>query len=296
MKTTRTQNLLAAALVGALAFTTSAMAQTDSRYYRSLTLAPADDVPAGGGGAPVDEAKATDLAQQLQNPIADLISVPIQNNFDFGYGPADAMRYTLNVQPIYPFKLSEDWNLVTRTIIPFIHQESPVKGGPTRSGLGDSLESLFLSPSKVRNGWVFGAGPVFQLPTATDSELGSGKWGAGPTAVALKQSGPWSYGLLLYHIWSFAGQSSRGEVNSSLVNPWLAYTTKSQWTYAVQTESTHDWTENQWTVPVELQVAKLVMFGEHPVQFTLAGRSFVERPKGGPDWGMSFNITLLFPK
>lgn len=246
--------------------------------------------------AQTDAAKATDLAQQLQNPIADLISVPIQNSWDFGMSSADAMRFTSTIQPIYPINLSEDWNLVSRTIIPFIDQESTEEGGADLSGLGDITESLFFSPSKVRNGWVFGGGPIFQLPTATEDALGSEKWGAGPTAVALRQSGPWSYGLLFNHVWSFAGNSDRSGVSNSLANPWLAYTTKSQWTFAVQTESTYDWTGSQWTIPVELQVAKLVMFGQQPVQFTLAARDFVSRPEGGPDWGLGFNITFLFPK
>jgi hypothetical protein len=279
-----------AALGVALACTT-AKASSDRQYHsRPLTLALTDEVPADAN------TKATDLAQQLQNPIADLISVPIQNSFDFGFGPEDAMRFTSTIQPIYPFKLSKDWNLVTRTIVPIIYQESPFPGGSDLSGLGDITESLFFSPSKMFNGWVFGGGPIFQLPTATDNELGSEKWGAGPTAVALRQSGPWSYGLLLNHVWSFAGDSSRSEVSNTLINPWLAYTTKDQWTFPVQSESFYDWAGDQWTVPIEVQVAKLVMFGKQPVQFTLAGRSFVERAPGGPDWGMGINVTFLFPK
>jgi hypothetical protein len=315
MKTAHPPTLIAAALMGALAFTTTAHAQT----------------------APDANADATKLAQELQNPIADLISVPIQNSWDFGFGPADGRRFISTLQPIYPIKISKDWNLVIRTIVPYVSQEDVFTGllpkypglpsdvlnrvpeaqrdaldraaekafnkaarkqpvDVHQDGLGDILQSFFLSPKAPVGGWILGAGPVLSYPTATDDLLGAEKWSAGPTAVALRQRGPWSYGLLLYHLWSFAGNSSRDEVSSSLVNPWLAYTTQSQWTFAVQSESTYDWMERQWTVPVELQVAKLVMLGKQPVQFTLAGRKFAERPDGGPDWGVGFNITLLFPK
>lgn len=253
------------------------------------TAAMAQDTPA------TDARGAGSLAQAIQNPIADLISVPIQNAWDFGVGPADATRFASTAQPIYPIHLSKDWNLVTRAIVPFIHQESPVVGGDDVSGLGDSTGALFLSPVQPLNGWIVGGGAIFQVPTATDSDLGAGKWGAGPTFVALKQVGPWSGGILLNHIWSFAGKDDRSAVINSLVNPFGAYTTLDQWTFAIQSEATLDWKTDQWTVPIEVQVAKLVMFGEQPVQFTVTARKFVERPAGGPDWGLGFNVTFLFP-
>ena len=117
-----------------------------------------------------------ELAKQLQNPIAELVSVPLQNNWDFGIGPADAMRYTLNVQPVIPFSLNDNWNLITRTIMPVIYAESPTKGGRDKSGLGDILQSFFLSPKAPVHGWIVGAGPAFLYPSATDAMLGSEKW------------------------------------------------------------------------------------------------------------------------
>src|SRR5262245_61421922 len=135
-----------------------------------------------------------ELAQKLQNPVANLISVPLQSNWDFGNGQTNAMRYTLNVQPVIPFSLTTEWNLITRTIMPIIHAESPVKGGRDKSGLGDILQSFFFSPVKPLGGWIVGVGPVFLYPSATDSALGGEKWGAGPTAVILHQESGWTYG------------------------------------------------------------------------------------------------------
>ena len=207
-----------------------------------------------------DEAE---LAKKLQNPIANLISVPIQNNWDFGIGSANAMRYTLNVQPVIPFSLTRDWNLITRTIVPIIYAESPVEGGDSTTGLGDILQSFFLSPEKPVGGWIVGVGPVFLYPTATDEALGSGKWGIGPTAVVLRQDGPWTYGILANHIWSFAdagGHDDRPEVNQTFLQPFLAYTWKDSTTLTLNSESTYNWTAEEWTVPINLLVSHIYNF------------------------------------
>jgi hypothetical protein len=152
---------------------------------------------------------AAELAKKLQNPVANLISVPIQSNWDFGIGREEAMRYLLNVQPVIPFSLNQDWNLITRTILPFIHMESPVPGGDDTGGISDILQSFFFSPKDPVGGWIAGGGPVFLYPSASDDALGAEKWGAGPTAVLLKQEKGWTYGLLTNHVWSFAGSDSR---------------------------------------------------------------------------------------
>jgi hypothetical protein len=127
-----------------------------------------------------------DLAKKLQNPVASLISVPLQSNWDFGAGHANAMRYTLNVQPVIPIALGEDWNLIIRTIVPFVHAEPPIAGGDGHGGIGDIVQSFFLSPEAPVGGWIVGAGPVFLYPSASDEPLGAEKWGAGPTAVLLR--------------------------------------------------------------------------------------------------------------
>lgn len=175
-----------------------------------------------------------ELAKKLSNPVANLISVPLQSNWDFGAGPADAMLYTLNVQPVIPFSLTRDWNLITRTNVPIIHAESPVEGGDSETGLGDILQSFFLSPEKPVGGWIIGAGPVVLYPSATDDALGSGKWSIGPTAVLLRQDGPWTYGILANHVWSFAGDDDREDVSATFLQPFLNYTTRTATTFELK--------------------------------------------------------------
>jgi hypothetical protein len=247
--------------------------------------------------APAGADDGAELAKKLSNPIASLISVPMKLNWDTGIGPAGADRSTFIVQPVIPFSLGNDWNLISRTIVPFIDAKSPVAGGNDESGLGDITQSLFFSPkAPTSGGWIWGVGPVFLLRTATNNALGSEKWGAGPTAVMLKQDSGWTYGLLANHIWSFAGNDSRANVSSTFLQPFLSYTTKAATTFGVNTESTYDWKNSQWTVPINLTVSQLVRFGKQPVSFQFGVRSYVDRPAGGPDWGLTFQVTFLFPK
>jgi len=256
-----------------------------------------------------DKAAAAELAKKLANPVASLISVPVQNNWDFGIGPADAMRYTANIQPVIPFSLSDDWNLITRTIVPVIYAESPVKGGSDKSGLGDVVQSFFFSPKAPVGGWILAAGPVALWPTATDRALGFGKWGAGPTALALQQKNGWTYGLLANYLWSYAdagrytassagdaSDGSGGQVNATFLQPFVSYTTKTFTTFGLNTESTYDWSHSQWTVPINVMVSQLLKLGKQPVQFALGVKYYAEKPSGGPDWGLRFAITFLFPK
>lgn len=242
------------------------------------------------------KANATELAKKLQNPIANLISVPVQNNWDFGIGQADAMRFTANVQPVIPFSVGDNWNLITRTIMPIIHAESPIPGGSSVAGFGDIVQSFFLSPKEPVGGWIVGGGPVFLYPSASEQALGGQKWGAGPTAVALKQQDGWTYGMLANHLWDFAGNANRADINATFMQPFAAYTTQTYTTFGVNTESTYDWESKHWTVPLNLTVQQLVKFASQPVAFTVGGRYFVEKPEGGPDWGLRFVVTLLFPK
>jgi hypothetical protein len=243
-------------------------------------------------------AQDSDLAKQLSNPVASLISVPFQFNYDRGFGPEDGYRATLNIQPVIPITLTEDWNVISRTIVPIITQEDIAGPTGTQSGLGDITQSLFFSPKQPGlGGIIWGVGPVFLIPTATDDLLGGEKWGAGPTGVALKQSGPWTVGILANHIWSFAGDEARADVDTTFLQPFVSYTTADAWTFGVNTESTYDWNEEQWSVPVNFTVAKLVKFGEQPVSFTVGARYWAEAPENGPEgWGFRGVATFLFPK
>ena len=297
MKTVRPQTILLAALIGGLAIST-ASAQNDSGFYRPFTLEPADSVASGGGaGEDEERAKAAELAKKLSNPVAALISVPIQNNFDWGAGPkGDGFQYKVNIQPVIPISLNENWNLISRTVLPVVYQENVI-GTSSQSGLADTVQSFFLSPKEpTKGGWIWGVGPAFLLPTATDSLLGGEKWGAGPTAVLLKQQNGWTYGALANHLWSFAGESSRQDVSATFLQPFVAYTTKQQTTFTFNTESTYDWESSQWTVPLNLMAAQLVKVGKLPLQFQVGGRYYAEKADHGPEWGLRFSIVFLFPK
>jgi hypothetical protein len=242
-------------------------------------------------------ADAGALANKLSNPISSLISVPFQSNFDFNQGPDnDKWKYTLNVQPVIPISISEDWNLITRVIVPVIYQEELFPGEDDNWGLGDTTPTFFFSPKAEWNGWIWGAGPVFLLPTATDTALGGGRWGAGPSFVALQQNSGFTYGALVNHIWSFAGDDDRPYVNTTFLQPFLAYNTKTGTGITLNTESTYNWRTDQWTVPIGLFASQVLKIGGQPISIQLGPRYYAEGPDGGPEWGLRLNITLLFPK
>lgn len=260
----------------------------------ALTLAPkylVQETPATSGGH-----DSVELAKKLSNPVASLISVPFQFNYDEGFGPKDAYRLTLNVQPVIPITLNEEWNLIVRTIVPIVYEDSIAMGIDSQFGLGDTTQSFFFSPKEPTSGWIWAVGPVFLWPTATDDMLGSEKWGAGPTGLLLKQEHGWTYGILANHIWSYAGDDNRTAVNATFLQPFLSHTWPTATTLGINTESTYDWTSSQWTVPINLFVNQVVRFGKLPVQFSVGPRYYAASPDGGPEWGARFTVTFLFPK
>lgn len=262
--------------------------------------------PAGGNvlgaestqdpGQPQAANEAQELAKKLSNPVASLISFPMQSNFDFGMGAGSGWRYTLNVQPVIPIALSPKWNMISRTIIPIIHQGNVTGPNQSQSGLGDTVQSLFFSPNKTEP-FIWAVGPVVLLPTATNASLGAQKWGLGPTALALKQKKGWTYGVLANHIWSVAGKSNRADVSATFIQPFLSYSTKDAWTYSLNTESTYDWNGKSWSIPINPFISKLVRFGKQPVSFGGGLKCWVTTPTGGPEGcGLRIVVTALFPK
>ncbi len=242
-----------------------------------------------------------DLAKQLANPVSSLISVPFQNNFDFGMGPTGrGSQWKLNIQPVIPTEVNEDWNLITRVIVPLVHQENitGTPGNPSgkQTGLSDTTASFFLSPTSPIGGWIVGGGPVVLLPSGTDPLLGTEKWGAGPTFVALRQQGPWTYGALVNHVWSFAGDRARSDLNNSFIQPFISHTSAEAVTIAFNSESTYNWAASQWSIPLNLSISKVIAIGTQKAQPQLGVRWYPEGPDGGPEWGIRASMTLLFPK
>ncbi|MGE5295294.1 MAG: transporter [Solirubrobacterales bacterium] len=240
-----------------------------------------------------------DLAKKLANPIASLISVPFQLNYDENIGPQEeGSTWRLNIQPVIPFSLTEDWNLISRTILPVLWQDDIAPGVKDESGLGDTLQSLFFSPKEpTSGGLIWGVGPAFLLPTATDDLLGEEKWGAGPTAVVLTQRGAWTVGMLANHIWSFAGDDDRTDVDRTFLQPFISYITKTKTTISLNTESTYDWEAEEWSVPINMTVSQLLKVGKLPVQIGAGVRYWADSPDDGPEgWGARLIMTFLLPK
>jgi hypothetical protein len=241
-----------------------------------------------------EEQDRTELAKKLQNPVADLISVPFQNNFNFGYGPEDKMQYVLNIQPVIPQHVNEQWNWIHRAIVPLINQPAPVN----EFGLGDVQYQGFLSPAKADK-LIWGVGPVFQFPSATDSQLGTEKWSAGAGVVGLRMDGPWVYGALVNNIWSFAGDDDRANVNQMLIQPFINYNFGRGLAIGTSPIITANWeapSGQKWTVPLGAQISQIIPIAKVPVNFLLGAYYNIEKPDNGPDWSIRFQIVLLFPK
>ncbi|MCD6535275.1 MAG: transporter [Deltaproteobacteria bacterium] len=240
-----------------------------------------------------------DLAKKLANPLAALISMPIQANYDENIGPDDdGSVWKINIQPVIPVSINDEWNLISRTIIPIIDQDDvPIKGSG-ESGLGDILQSFFFSPKEpTDSGWIWGVGPALLMDTASNDALGGEKWGIGPTAVALKQIGPWTYGILVNHIESFAGDDDRLDISATYIQPFLSYITKTKTTIGLNLESTYDWEGDEWSVPINLTVAQMLKIGSQLIQVSSGVRYWADSPDGAPEgWGARLQITFLFPK
>lgn len=241
--------------------------------------------------------QSVELAKKLANPVASLISVPLQFNYDDNFGANDdGSKSVLNIQPVIPFSLNAKWNLITRTIVP-LASTTNVPPGFSESGLGDIVQSFFFSPKEPVGGWILAAGPVILYPSATDRTLGGEKWGAGPTALALKQQGPWTLGMLVNHIESFAGTSARTDISATFVQPFVAYITKTKTTLGLNTESTYNWETAQWSIPINASVSQLLKVGPQILQVQAGIRYWAESPANGPDgFGFRAAVTFLFPK
>jgi hypothetical protein len=265
----------------------------------SIPVILAQDTADGGGIIEAGENLEEELAKAAQNPVADLISLPFQNNTNFGYGPDDEIQNVLNIQPVVPFHLSENWNLITRTIAPLIYQPEVVEGTGDEFGLGDINLTAFFSPKSPTKGIIWGVGPIFVFPTATDEKLGSEKWSAGPSAVALTIQGPWLYGALINNVWSFAGDNDRDDVNAMLLQPFVNYNLPDGWYLVSSPIITANWeadSDNTWLVPVGGEAGRIFRIGNQPMNAQIQAFYNVEKPEVVGDWTLRFQLQFLFPK
>ncbi len=241
--------------------------------------------------------KTEDLAKAAQNPVAAMISVPFQNNTNFNVGPFNRAQDILNIQPVIPITLNPDWNLISRSIIPLMLQPSPTTDS-SLFGLGDISETLFLSPAHPGS-IIWGIGPAVTFPTATNSILGTGKWLAGPSAVALVTPGHWVIGALISNQWSFAGDSNRSSVNTGLIQPFINYNFSEGWYATFSPVMTVNWNApsgQQWTVPIGGGIGRVFRVGKQPLNAQVAGYYNVVRPDGAADWQLRLQLSLLFPR
>ena len=253
-------------------------------------------VAAQAGEKNPDEAK--DLAKKLSNPVAALVSIPFQFNWQQGVGPDKSTQFVLNIQPVIPLGLSKSTNLIIRWIMPYLGQPSLAVGAPPVQGMGDITSSFFYSPADPKK-LIWGVGPVLVLPTSSNPYLGSGKWSIGPTFVVLKQQKGWTYGALWNQVWSFAGDSGRSNVSQMYSQPFIAHTNTKAVTYTLNAEAITDWeaaSGQQWTIPINLMVSKIMFFGPFPASYQVGVGYYVVHPDNGPTWKLRVAFTMLLPQ
>jgi hypothetical protein len=250
---------------------------------------------------PDDEDQTANLQKATQNPVASLISVPLQNNTNFGANPGYRNQNVLDIQPVIPIGITKDWNLLVRWITPIIYQPVPNAPGTPETGefgLGDMQPTFFISPRKPGK-LIWGVGAVFQFPTATNKYLGQGKLGTGPSIVALTQPGHWTLGVLANNVWSVAGSGSRPDVNQFLTQYFINYNLQKGWFLGMAPIITANWEAsrgNVWTVPFGGGIGRITKFGTQPVSLVAQFYGNAVHPANSPSWTMRLQISFLFPK
>ena len=259
-----------------------------------LSVTPLHAEQAGGSDA-------SDLAKQSQNPVADMISLPLQYNTYLDTGPeGDRTQDVLLVQPVMPMNLNDDWNFIARPIIPVLNQPGFTPAQDREYGFGNIQFQGFFSPKDQVGGWILGVGPYFEFPTNSnpDNRFGSDNFSAGPALVALQMKGPWVYGGLITQLWSYAGNDA--EVNMTAIQPFLNYNMEDGWYLSVSPTLTANWSaadsDDRWTIPVGGGIGKIFHMGNQPVNASVRAYYNVEAPRAGADWQLQFQMQFLFPK
>ena len=238
------------------------------------------------------------LAKAAQNPVASMISVPLQNNTAFGVGPYNRTQDVLNIQPVIPISISENWNLIARIIQPIVWQPNVTQNSQGWYGLGDMNPTFFFSPAKPSK-LIWGFGPTFVIPTATADQLGQGKFSMGPGVVLLTTPGKWVIGTLINNVWSVAGSGSRPPVNQMLLQWFVNYNMKKGWYLATSPIVTANWrasSGNQWVVPLGGGVGRIMKLGNQPVNILAQLYGNAVHPEGAAPWSMRLQIQFLYPK
>ena len=253
------------------------------------------------GAAPVRaEMSAEELAKLAQNPVGNLISLPFQNNTNLNVGPDHGTQDILNVQPVIPISISPEWNIITRTIVPVIWNPSLGPGIDSKSGIGDTVLTAFLSPANPGH-WIWGAGPVLQIPTNSNAEFGNKNWGMGASAVALhlEHGDPWVYGALVNNVWSLTSNRRGGAYSAGLIQPFVNYNLEGGAYFTSAPIMTVDWKADsgqRWTVPIGGGVGKIFHLGKPPVNAQLSAYYNVVRPDLAANWQIRAQLQLMFPK
>jgi hypothetical protein len=272
---------------------------TDARGWHFRMLSAAVLTVTATGALADTSRDPGELAKAAQNPISNVISLPIENNLNFHVGPYRNPQNILNLQPVVPVPISDSWNLITRIIVPVIAQPQLTPNGEKTFGIGDINPTLFFSPKAPTGGIIWGVGPTFVFPTGTDDTLTSGKYSAGPAAVALTIQGPWVVGALVNNVWSFAGDRTRKDVNQLTIQPFVNYNLPGGWYLTSSPVITANWkagSSDRWTVPVGGGFGRVFKLGDQPVNAQVAAYYNVVRPTGAADWQVRAQLQFLFPR
>ena len=247
----------------------------------------------------VFSADSNDLAKDLSNPVANLVSVPFQFNFDDNIGADEnTQRYQLNIQPVIPIELNQNWNLISRTILPVNYQTYDHSNKSDDWGTGDIVQSLFLSPSQTgANGITWGVGTAMLLPTASEKQLGADQYGLGPTAVILKQSAGWTFGALANHVWAVENHGDLEDVSSTFFQPFMSYTYPSSLTLTLNSETTYDWNSKKASIPINVTATKIVNLNGQLISIGGGARYWAHDTDASPkDFGVRLIASFIFPK
>jgi hypothetical protein len=234
-----------------------------------------------------------ELAKSVHNPFEDFVKLPVEYDAEFEVGPHHKAGDSLNIAPLVPFSLNGDWDLIAQPSLTVTYLPSPRE----QTGLEDLQTSFFLTPAKERT-WIWGAGPIFQFPTASSSELGTGRWSAGPTAALIYSEGSWFNGILAYQLMSFAGNRERGSVNQTFLEPDVSYNFESGWYVQCEPSITYDWTAevaNAWTIPMGADIGKAFKMGSQNLSLQVGAYDLLKRPDDAPHWILRVSLTFLFP-